>query len=211
MSKKSDHWSGVFPAVSTQFRHDYPRFDATHAGDENLSETVSPGWCAARQGKHTSLTTEEKLQIIEVAKRCGGRQNSGDRRGRRVHYRVRAEDGERGRTRWRRRDYGDAGAGLLLEAAPKPPLHFRVPPPPTCRLWFITTRRFTRTTSRRDILATLTDCDNIVCFKDSSGDTVVSSICVTPSATASVLFAGLDDVVVESIAVGAEGWISGMS
>ncbi len=32
MSKKAIHWSGVFPAVSTQFRSDYSLdLDATHA------------------------------------------------------------------------------------------------------------------------------------------------------------------------------------
>ena len=73
----------------------------------------------------------------------------------------------------------------------------RVLPPPTCRLWFITTRRFTNDVTP-DILATLTGATIIVCFKDSSGTPVVSSICVTPSAIASFLFAGLDDVVVET-------------
>ena len=62
-----------------------------------------------------------------------------------------------------------------------------------------------------DILATLTDCDNIVCFKDSSGDTRRFIDLRNTVGDRFVLFAGLDDVVVESIAVGAEGWISGMS
>ncbi len=36
MSKKAIHWSGVFPAVSTQFRHDYSLdLDATHAVMKN--------------------------------------------------------------------------------------------------------------------------------------------------------------------------------
>lgn len=53
MSKKAIHWSGVFPAVSTQFRHDYSLdLDATHAVMKTWSETVSPGWwCAAASGK----------------------------------------------------------------------------------------------------------------------------------------------------------------
>lgn len=37
MSKKAIHWSGVFPAVSTQFRSDYSLdLDATHAVMKNL-------------------------------------------------------------------------------------------------------------------------------------------------------------------------------
>ena len=62
-----------------------------------------------------------------------------------------------------------------------------------------------------DIPATLADCDNIVCFKDSSGDTRRFIDLRNSVGDRFVLFAGLDDVVVESIAVGAEGWISGMS
>lgn len=36
MSKKAIHWSGVFPAVSTQFRSDYSLGSGCHPhGDEN--------------------------------------------------------------------------------------------------------------------------------------------------------------------------------
>jgi 1-pyrroline-4-hydroxy-2-carboxylate deaminase len=62
-----------------------------------------------------------------------------------------------------------------------------------------------------DILTTLTDCDNIVCFKDSSGDTRRFIDLRNAVGDRFVLFAGLDDVVLESLAVGAEGWISGIS
>ncbi len=50
-----------------------------------------------------------------------------------------------------------------------------------------------------DILATLTDCENIVCFKDSSGDTRRFIDLRNTVGDRFVLFAGLDDVVVESI------------
>ncbi len=62
-----------------------------------------------------------------------------------------------------------------------------------------------------DILVSLADCENIVCFKDSSGDTRRFIDLRNAVGDRFVLFAGLDDVVLESIAVGAEGWISGMS
>ena len=45
-----------------------------------------------------------------------------------------------------------------------------------------------------DILATLTDCDNIVCFKDSSGDTRRFIDLRNTVGDRFVLFAGLDDV-----------------
>src|SRR3546814_10884981 len=62
-----------------------------------------------------------------------------------------------------------------------------------------------------DILISLADCDNVVCFKDSSGDTRRFIDVRNEVGDRFVLFAGLDDVVLESLAVGAEGWVSGMS
>lgn len=62
-----------------------------------------------------------------------------------------------------------------------------------------------------DVLIALQDCENIVCFKDSSGDTSRFIDLRNAVGDRFVLFAGLDDVVVESVAVGAQGWVSGMS
>ena len=62
-----------------------------------------------------------------------------------------------------------------------------------------------------DILATLANCDTIVCFKESSGDTRRFTDVRNLVGERFVMFAGLDDVVVESILVGAVGWVSGLS
>ena len=62
-----------------------------------------------------------------------------------------------------------------------------------------------------EILASLADCDTIVCFKESSGDTRRFTDLRNMVGDRFVLFAGLDDVVVESIMVGAVGWVSGLS
>jgi 4-hydroxy-tetrahydrodipicolinate synthase len=62
-----------------------------------------------------------------------------------------------------------------------------------------------------DILATLADVETVVCFKDSSGDTRRFIDTRNMVGDRFVLFAGLDDVIVESIAMGAVGWVSGMS
>lgn len=118
MSKKAIHWSGVFPAVSTQFRSDYSTdLDATHT----VMKKHGQGWCfwhggVRQRGENTSLTTQEKLQIIEVAKDAAGGQIPVIAGGR-IHHRVCTEDGERGRARGRRRYYGDACAGVFLKTA----------------------------------------------------------------------------------------------
>jgi 4-hydroxy-tetrahydrodipicolinate synthase len=62
-----------------------------------------------------------------------------------------------------------------------------------------------------EILASLADCETIVCFKESSGDTRRFTDLRNMVGDRFVLFAGLDDVVLESIMVGAVGWVSGMS
>jgi 4-hydroxy-tetrahydrodipicolinate synthase len=62
-----------------------------------------------------------------------------------------------------------------------------------------------------DILASLADCETIVCFKDSSGDTRRFTDTKNMVGDRFVLFSGLDDVVVESVMLGAVGWVSGMS
>jgi 4-hydroxy-tetrahydrodipicolinate synthase len=62
-----------------------------------------------------------------------------------------------------------------------------------------------------DILVSLADVETVVCFKDSSGDTRRFIDTRNQVGDRFVLFAGLDDVVVESVAMGAVGWVSGMS
>jgi 4-hydroxy-tetrahydrodipicolinate synthase len=62
-----------------------------------------------------------------------------------------------------------------------------------------------------EILASLSDCETIVYFKESSGDTRRFTDLRNMVGDRFVLFAGLDDVVVESVMVGAVGWVSGLS
>lgn len=67
-----------------------------------------------------------------------------------------------------------------------------------------------RTDVSPQILASLADCENIVCVKDSSGDTGFTDLRNTVG-DRFTLFAGLDNVVFESLLGGAMGWVSGMS
>src|SRR5262249_54810537 len=68
-----------------------------------------------------------------------------------------------------------------------------------------------RTDVTPDILASLAGCETIVAFKDSSGDTRRFTDVRNKVGERFVMFAGLDDVVLESVMVGAVGWVSGMS
>ena len=62
-----------------------------------------------------------------------------------------------------------------------------------------------------DILASLADVETIQAFKDSSGDTRAFTDLRNMVGDRFTLFAGLDDTVVESVMLGAVGWVSGMS
>lgn len=62
-----------------------------------------------------------------------------------------------------------------------------------------------------DILAMLADVDTIVCFKESSGDTHRFTDMRHLVGDRFTLFAGLDDVGVESVLMGAKDRVCGMS
>jgi 4-hydroxy-tetrahydrodipicolinate synthase len=187
MSKKAIHWSGVFPAVSTQFRSDYSLdLDATHAVMKNLvRDGVSGLVVCGSVGENTSLTTEEKLQIIEVAKDAAGGKIpviAGVAEFTTAFAQKMAKEAER---------VGVDGIMVMpaLVYSSKPhetAAHFRsVATATDLPIMVYNNPPIYKNDVTPDILATLTDCDNIVCFKDSSGDTRRLSTCVTPLATAS--------------------------
>ena len=213
MSNKAINWSGVFPAVSTQFRSDYSLdLDATHAVMKNLvKDGVSGLVVCGSVGENTSLTTQEKLQIIEVAKDAAGGKIpviAGVAEFTTAFARTMAKEAEK---------VGVDGVMVMpaLVYSSKPhetAAHFRsVAMATDLPIMVYNNPPIYKNDVTPDILETLADCENIVCFKDSSGDTRRLIDLRNAVGDRFVLFAGLDDVVVESIAVGAEGWISGMS
>ncbi len=161
--------------------------------------------------ENTSLSTDEKLQIIEVAKDAAGGKIpviAGVAEFTTAFAQKMAKEAER---------VGVDGIMVMpaLVYSSKPhetAAHFRsVATATDLPIMVYNNPPIYKNDVTPDILATLTDCDNIVCFKDSSGDTRRFIDLRNTVGDRFVLFAGLDDVVVESIAVGAEGWISGMS
>lgn len=148
MSKKAIHWSGVFPAVSTQFRSDYSLdLDATHAVMKNLvKDGVSGLVVCGSVGENTSLSTDEKLQIIEVAKDAAGGKIpviAGVAEFTTAFAQKMAKEAER---------VGVDGI-MVMPALVYSSKRMKPRPTsaawralPTCRLWSTTTRRFTKTT-----------------------------------------------------------------
>lgn len=213
MSHKAINWSGVFPAVSTQFRSDFSLdLDATHTVIKNLvNDGVSGLVVCGTVGENTSLTVQEKLSVIEVARDAA--------QGRVPVIAGIAEF----TTAFARNMVCEAQKvgvdgimvmpALVYSAKPhETAAHFRsVATATDLPLIVYNNPPIYKNDVTPDILTSLVDCENIVCFKDSSGDTRRFIDLRNEVGDRFVLFAGLDDVVLESIAVGAEGWISGMS
>ncbi|PTQ71669.1 dihydrodipicolinate synthase family protein [Pseudomonas sp. GV071] len=212
MSSKPS-WSGVFPAVTTQFRSDFSvDLDATHAVISGLvRDGVSGLVICGTVGENTSLSVEEKISLVEVAKDAAA--------GRVPVISGVAEFTSLNASKVAKEVQRVGADGIMLMPAlvysSKPfetAAHFRsVAASIDLPVMVYNNPPIYKNDVTPDILISLADCDNIVCFKDSSGDTRRFIDVRNEMGDRFVLFAGLDDVVLESIAVGAVGWVSGMS
>ncbi|GLK87802.1 dihydrodipicolinate synthase family protein [Pseudomonas turukhanskensis] len=212
MSSKPS-WSGVFPAVTTQFRADFSvDLDATHTVISGLvRDGVSGLVICGTVGENTSLSVEEKISLVEVAKDASA--------GRVPVISGVAEFTSLNASKVAKEVQRVGADGIMLMPAlvysSKPfetAAHFRsVAASIDLPVMVYNNPPIYKNDVTPDILISLADCDNIVCFKDSSGDTRRFIDVRNEVGDRFVLFAGLDDVVLESIAVGAVGWVSGMS
>ncbi|MBL8517224.1 MAG: dihydrodipicolinate synthase family protein [Betaproteobacteria bacterium] len=206
-------WSGVFPAVTTQFREDFSLdVEATaRVIDGLIRDGVSGLIICGTVGENTSLTRDEKVQVMEAARSaaagrvpviCG------------IAEFTTAFAVETARAAARAGVDGVMVMPALVYSA-KPhesAAHFRAVARATdLPVMVYNNPPIYKNDITPDILASLADCDTIVCFKDSSGDTRRFIDARNRVGDRFALFAGLDDVVVESVAMGAVGWVSGMS
>ncbi|MFG1378807.1 dihydrodipicolinate synthase family protein [Xanthobacter autotrophicus] len=211
--KPAISWEGVFPAVTTQFRDDYSLdIDATAKVMEGLiRDGVSGMIVCGTVGENCSLTTAEKIQVMEAGKSvaagrvpviCGIAEFTSD------FAIATAKEAAR---------VGVDGIMLMpaLVYSSKPfetAAHFRTVSKATdLPVMIYNNPPVYKNDVTPDVVATLVDCETIVCFKESSGDTRRFIDLRNKVGDRFIMFAGLDDVVVESIAMGAQGWVSGMS
>src|SRR3954454_20378540 len=212
MAKKVD-WEGVFPAVTTQFKSNFDLdIDATrNVMDGLIRDGVSGLIVCGTVGENTSLTRSEKVAVMEAAKDVA--------RGRVPVISGIAEFTTQSATEVAREAARVGLDGVMVMPAlvysSKPhetAAHFRgVASATDLPVMVYNNPPIYKNDVTPDILASLTDCETIVCFKDSSGDTRRFTDTRNMVGDRFVLFAGLDDVVVESVMLGAVGWISGMS
>jgi len=206
-------WSGVFPAVTTQYTADFKvDYAATQRVISRLiKEGVSGLVVCGTVGENTSLTRAEKTGVMEAAR---------DAAGKRIPVIAGIAEYTTDFACETAREAARVGVdGLMVMPAlvysSKPretAAHFRgVARATDLPIMVYNNPPIYRNDVTPDILASLADCDTIVCFKESSGDTRRFVDLRNLVADRFILFAGLDDVVVESVLVGAVGWVSGMS
>ncbi|MFG1319091.1 dihydrodipicolinate synthase family protein [Xanthobacter autotrophicus] len=211
--KPAISWEGVFPAVTTQFRDDYSLdIDATAKVMEGLiRDGVSGMIVCGTVGENCSLTTAEKIQVMEAGKSvaagrvpviCGIAEFTSE------FAIATAKEAAK---------VGVDGIMLMpaLVYSSKPhetAAHFRTVSKATdLPVMIYNNPPVYKNDVTPDVVASLVDCETIVCFKESSGDTRRFIDLRNKVGDRFIMFAGLDDVVVESIAMGAQGWVSGMS
>ena len=209
----TSNWRGVFPAVTTQFREDLSLDIVATAGviEGLISDGVSGVVVCGTVGENCSLSKAEKIAVMEAAKAVSG-------------GRVPVVCGIAEFTSAFAIDMAREAARIDLDGVMlMPPLVYSSKPHETAAHF----RNVAKATDlpvmvynnppiykndvTPEILASLSDCETIVYFKESSGDTRRFTDLHNMVGDRFVLFAGLDDVVVESIMVGAVGWVSGLS
>ena len=212
MEHKPD-WNGVFPAVTTQFRADYSvDFDATERVIARLvDDGVSGVIVCGTVGENGTLTREERVVMMRVARSATkgqipviagiaemSTQAACDmaREARRIEV-----------------DGVMVMPALVYSAKPRESVaHLRAVATATdLPVMVYNNPPIYRTDITPEILLSLADCDTIVCIKESSGDTRRFTDLRNLTGDRFMLFAGLDDTIVESVLMGAQGWVSGMS
>ncbi|MGH8179583.1 MAG: dihydrodipicolinate synthase family protein [Steroidobacteraceae bacterium] len=206
-------WSGVLPAVTTQFDADL-RVDlaATRAVqsamvDEGVHGLVVLGTC----GENNSLTAEEKRSVLRTAVGAAGG---------RVPIIAGVSELTTAAAVAFAKDAEAIGANVLMVL----PAMVYVPTPQELEFHFRSVAEVTRlpimlynnppayrVSIETDTLSRLADVPNIVAVKESAPDPRRFTDVVNACGDRFALFAGLDDVMFEGITLGARGWVSGLT
>jgi 4-hydroxy-tetrahydrodipicolinate synthase len=212
-AQSAPKWRGVFPAVTTQFRDDDSvDFEATGKVMTALvRDGVSGLILCGTVGENCSLTRPEKTGLMEVAKTA-------------VAGRVPVILGVAEYTAAFGVEMAREGARMGIDGLMvMPPMVYSAKPFETID-HYRTIARATdlpimiynnppiyRTDVTPKMMADMADVDTIVAFKESSGDTRRFIDLKLMTGDRFIPFCGLDDVVVESVMLGAVGWVSGLS
>ncbi|ATY31583.1 dihydrodipicolinate synthase family protein [Sphingomonas psychrotolerans] len=206
-------WKGVFPAVTTQLREDLSidLADTQRVVDDLIRDGVTGVIALGTVGENNSLEQDEKVSVLSaIVEVVNGRVpvitgvSEYDTR-RAISYAQAAEK---------------AGAdGLMLLPpmvyVPKPHemvAHFKgVAEKTGLPIMLYNNPPAYRSVIDNEVLEALKPVKNIVAVKESAPDTRRFTDFRNAFGDRYVLFAGLDDVALEGLFLGAQGWVSGLT
>jgi len=206
-------WKGVFPAVTTQLRADLSidLEDTQRVVDDLIRDGVTGIIALGTVGENNSLMYDEKVSVLTaIVEVVAGRVpvltgvSEYDTR-RSVRYAQAAEK------------VGADGLMLLPPMVYVPHSHelvayFKgVASNTALPIMLYNNPPAYRTVIDKAVLAELVDVPNIVCVKESAPDTRRFTDFHNDFGDRFVLFAGLDDVALEGLYLGAQGWVSGLT
>ena len=206
-------WRGVFPAVTTQLRADLSidLADTQRVVDDLIRDGVTGVIALGTVGENNSLEYDEKVSVLSaIVEVVAGRVpvltgvSEYDTR-RAVRYAQAAEK------------IGADGLMLLppMVYVPQPHelvAHFKgVANNTALPIMLYNNPPAYRTVIDKAVLTELVDTPNIVCVKESAPDTRRFTDFRNHFGDRYVLFAGLDDVALEGLYLGAQGWVSGLT
>lgn len=212
MAMQDSQWTGVFPAATTQFDKELNiDFDATQKGFENLlndgvNGLVVIGTC----GENNSLSAEEKRKVIASAAEVKGSAPiiAGVSEFTTANAIKFAQDAEK----------AGVDALMLLPGMVYVPTedelvaHFRaVAAETSLPIMLYNNPTSYRVNMSLDSLEKLRDVDNIVAIKESASDTRRFTDLINAYGDRFKVLAGLDDVALEGLMLGACAWISGLT
>lgn len=206
-------WEGVIPAATTQFAADFSiDFDATATVQDGLIRDGVHGLIVmGTVGENNSLDADEKRAMLAATvKTVAGRVP--------VIAGVAELDTRRAATFARDAEAIGADGLMVLPAMVYVPTqaelaaHFRTVAQATgLPIMLYNNPPAYRVSIGSEALHALSDLPNIVCVKESAPDTRRFTDLLNEFGDRYVLFAGLDDVALEGLMLGAQGWVSGLT
>jgi 4-hydroxy-tetrahydrodipicolinate synthase len=208
------NWSGVFPAVTTKIRGDESLdLEATQASlaraiDAGVNGVVVLGML----GENGMMTAAEKERVVRAAKEVVA--------GRVPLLSGLAENTTSDAVAWARRCEGLGIDGLMVF----PALTYKTDPRetigyfkaigaagPSLGLMIYNNPVAYRLDVTPELLEEMSDIENVVCIKEESYDVRRVTDIQKRCGDRFLVFCGIDDFVLESVAAGATGWVSGMT
>ncbi|EMD1177735.1 dihydrodipicolinate synthase family protein [Vibrio harveyi] len=207
-------WKGVYPAVSTQFRHDQSiDLDATQTViDNQIKDGVNGIICLGTVGENCALYPEEKRQVLQAAQEV-------------VNGRVPLIAGTAESITTAAIDYMKDAQKIGIDGCMvMPAMVYRTSESETFDYY----RTLAQATPEMpimiynnpvsygvdvnlDIMAKLAEFESIVAVKESTTDTRRITELYNQFDDRFTVFSGVDDIALESLMLGATGWISGLT